>query len=726
MPVERPTFSESWYRVANLRPRLRSTVQVHRQHFRGQMWHVVQDPSSNQFFRLNEAAYHFVAMLDGRRTVAEAWHICNEELGDNAPTQGEAIQLLGQLYTSNLLHAELPPDAEGLFKRHRKRIRREVQGYMMNLLFIRIPLLDPDHFLNRWVSVFGRLFTVYGFIAWAVIICVGLYFLGGRFGDLADRASGILDPENLPLLYLSFIFIKIFHEFGHAFACKRFGRITGTGGEVHTMGVMFLVFTPLPYVDASSAWAFRKKTHRVVVGAGGMLVELAIAAIAAVVWASTSEGTTIHAITYNMMFIASVSTILFNANPLLRFDGYYILSDILEIPNLAQRSKQYLYYLVKRYAWRVKQARNPAHTAGERGWLAFYAVASTIYRVIICVGILLFVANKLFFLGAILAVAAFVAWVLVPLGKFVRYLATSGELARVRARAVVSTVMVILLVVGGIGLIPAPDRDRVEGVVEPVGLAVVYMDADGFVIDYLPSGTIVTPDGSPLLCAMNPELEAHKEGLLAERKRLKASQRLAQAQEEMTQAQILGEQIQALDEQINRVEEQLSSLEVHAPLAGTWLAPDIDRARGAYLRRGEGVGLVASLDRVLIRATAGQQEAAMLIDEADKDVKIIVKNRPDTTLSGTIVEILPAGQEQLPSAALGYAAGGSVATSPGDPQGTKAAERFFEIRISPNETSDVRLLSGQRVVVQFEKRRKPLMVQWWRSLLQLLQKRLHI
>src|SRR5512133_608341 len=112
MPVDRPTFSESWYRVAELHPRMRATVQVHRQYFRGNMWHVIQDPANNQFFRLNEPAYRFIALLDGKRTVAEAWKICNEQEGDNAPTQGEAIRLLGQLYASNLLSADLAPDTE--------------------------------------------------------------------------------------------------------------------------------------------------------------------------------------------------------------------------------------------------------------------------------------------------------------------------------------------------------------------------------------------------------------------------------------------------------------------------------------------------------------------------------------------------------------------------------------------------------------------------------------
>ena len=191
MPGDRPTFSEAWYRVAELRPRLRATVRVHRQHFRGRMWYVIQDPASNLFFRVNDAAYRFVGLLDGRRTVAEVWRICNEQIGDAAPTQGEAIQLLGQLYTSNLLRADLPPDTAGLFRRYRKRVTREVQGYLMNLLFIRIPLLDPDHFLNRCVGLFGCVFSKVGFALWLGLVGAGLYAIAGRGGDLIDRASGM-------------------------------------------------------------------------------------------------------------------------------------------------------------------------------------------------------------------------------------------------------------------------------------------------------------------------------------------------------------------------------------------------------------------------------------------------------------------------------------------------------------------------------------------------------
>jgi len=505
------------------------------------------------------------------------------------------------------------------------------------------------------------------------------------------------------------------------------------------MGVMFLVFFPLPYMDASSAWAFRNKWHRAIVGMSGVMAELSAAAIAAIIWANTSTGT-LHIIAYNVIFVASVSTLLFNGNPLLRFDAYYVLSDLLEMPNLGPRSRNYLYYLVKRYCWGLRRAQNPAHTPGEYGWFVFYGVASTAYRVFICVRILLFLNNRLpeelFILVPLLAFSAIVAWVFVPIGKFLRFLAIGAELARKRVRAVGSTLGAFCLIITFTGLIRMPDYWRVEGVVEPVDLAIVHAKSDGFVASFLPSGAKVSPGGSPLIRAINRELEAERKSSVAERRVLEVKRRLAEMQE-IAAAQILDEQIEALDERIARLEFELASLNLDPPLSGTWVAPDIEHATGTYLHRGQSIGFVASLDDVIVRATAVQKVAAML-EQAHKAVEIRVKGRPKLKLTGKIEKISPAGHELLPSEALGYAVGGSMPTLPEDPRGTRTAEKFFEVRIRPDADSPpkaglinagvagVRLLTGQRVVVRIRMSPKPLAVQWWRSARQLFQRRFHI
>jgi putative peptide zinc metalloprotease protein len=160
-------------------------------------------------------------------------------------------------------------------------------------------------------------------------------------------------------------------------------------------------------------------------------------------------------------------------------------------------------------------------------------------------------------------------------------------------------------------------------------------------------------------------------------------------------------------------------------IAGTWVSPDIEKAKGRYLRRGEPIGVVASLDRVQIRATAGQ-DLAGLMEQAYEQLDIRVKGRPEAMLRGKIEKILPAGQEVLPSQALGYAVGGSMPTLLQDPNGVRTAEKFFEILITPSPDSPVRLLCGQRIIARIQMPAKPLALRWWQSSRRLFQRRFHI
>jgi putative peptide zinc metalloprotease protein len=349
--------------------------------------------------------------------------------------------------------------------------------------------------------------------------------------------------------------------------------------------------------------------------------------------------------------------------------------------------------------------------------------------VFISVRILLFLNNRLpeqfFILVPLLALSAIVAWLLVPLWQFLRVLFTGPELHRYRFRAMVATVMVLVALVVGLGLIRVPDRWRVEGVVEPEQLALVYAEANGFVTECLPTDSSVVPGGPPLVSAVNRELESRRERLAAERLVLTARRRLAETHE-IAAAQILDKQIQALDEKIARVNRDLSYLNLPAPCVGTWVAPRIDRLVGTYVQRGQRLGFVGNLDQLIIRATAGQALVATLLEEADGRVEIRPRGRPDVELQGQIDKVFPAGHEELPSAALGYAAGGHVATDPRDPQAMQAAERFFEIRIKPSGPEAAQLRTGQRVVARIPMQPKPLLVQWWHAARRLFQRRFRI
>lgn len=392
---------------------------------------------------------------------------------------------------------------------------------------------------------------------------------------------------------------------------------------------------------------------------------------------------------------------------------------------------------------------------GERAWMFVYAVASTIYRLFILVMILLFLSNRLppdlIIVALGFAVMGFIAMFLVPAWKFVHYLATHQELLRVRGRAVVSTLIFVGAIVFAVGVMEAPDRSRVEGVVEPARLLVVHAAEDGFVTGTLASGADVRnvasvraamvaaltdvsglrvppPVGALgaretlILQSESPELVSTRARLAASREHLQAAWRLEQTRD-ISAAQRLAFQIEALDEQIALVDEQLKSLKLSASLEGTWVSPEIERLPGMYVRRGNQIGVLASLDRVIVRAVAGQD--VDVYDASDR-VEMRVKGRADLKFDGTITKRLKVGQERLPSAALGYAAGGQMAVTKDDPKGTRTPERFFELHITPDSDAVGQLLSGQRLVIRLEMKRKPYVVQWWRALQQLIQKRLYI
>ncbi len=764
MPIERPTFHESWYRVAALHPRLRTTVQISRQHFRGQPWHVVQDHTNNAFFRLAEPAYRFIGMLDGNRSVAEAWKQVNEQLGDEAPTQGEAIQLLGQLYTSNLLQAEVPADAHTLFARYKKRRNREVSSYLMNIMFARVPLIDPDAFLERWIKLLGWIFAPLGLVVWIILIGAGMYAIAQVPewpSRLFSSAGSVLSPDNLIFLYIAFAAIKACHEMGHAISCKKFGRQSGSGGEVHIIGIMFLVFTPVPYVDASSSWALTNKWHRAMVGAAGMWVELGIASIAAIFWANTSDTGThawMHAFAYNIMFVASFSTVIFNANPLLRYDGYYILSDLVEIPNLAQRSKDYIYYLVKRYVWNVRFARNPAYSTTEQVWLFCYAIASFIMRALVSFGIMFYLASvlngALIVLATAMAIAGIVTWVLVPLGQFVHYLATSGELGRVRGRAIATTLAFTAFVFTLVGLIPVPNRAGATGVVEPAEMQELFAGNDGFVrsIPALdndahpatrPGDILAMPTvkkGALIVDANSPELDSKRASLVAIREGKIVERNVASQNKELGKAKLLNDQVESLDEQLQQLDEQIDQLHLKSPIAGVLVIPDMESKQHGYLKRGDHVGTVADLKHLIVRAAASNELGGTLEKEGSRRVEIRVTGRPDILLTGVITRATPSGTNQLPSAALGVQAGGQFNIAPDDRSGTKTVENFFEIHIdalllesAPKPMMDryqkshiLPLYAGQRVVVRFDLQKQPIAQQAWTSLLQLFQKKFKI
>jgi putative peptide zinc metalloprotease protein len=709
------TFSESWYRVANQRICLRPGVKVRRQNFRGERWMVLENPFSNEFFRLRPAAYEFVARLRPDRTVEQVWRQCLDRFPDEAPSQESVIQLLSQLYFANLLQYDLAADSAQLFERFKKRRQRELGFNLLNLMFMRFPLLDPDRFLVRTLPLIGKLISPFGAAVWLLVVGAAGKMAVDHFDALRQQGEGILAPGNLLLLYLGLVFIKAIHEFGHAFFCRRFG------GEVHVMGVMLMIFTPMPYVDATSSWSFRSRWQRTLVGAAGMISELFFAALAMFVWANTAPGT-VHSLAYNMMFVASVSTLIFNINPLLRFDGYYILSDLLEIPNLNQRAVQQLRHLAERHLFGVKKSDSPAHNHREAGWYTFYGITSGIYRVVVFSGVLFTVADRFLIIGMVMAVVCLISWVTVPVVRFVKYLATSPQLDRVRPRAaaVTSGIAAVLLIL--LGVVPFPAGFRAPGVVMAAQRTQIANQTSGAVEKLLAQSGAAVKRGQPLLQLKNSELEIQLASTRAHFAEVNA--RLLQAmQNDSADIAPLTRLSESVGAQLRKFAEDQEHLVVRAPHDGFWVAPGIEDYLGRQVNRGSDLGLLVNPAAFEFVAGVRQEDVDALFDREIRRAAVRLNGDAATAIPVKTWRVIPGEQKTLPSAAMGWKAGGEIPVAADDNNGSRAAEPFFEVIGQLEASAPVVLLDGRSGKIRFALPAEPLLPRWCRSLWQLLQKR---
>lgn len=713
MAEDRKLFSESWHRVGPQKIRLRPSVRVRKQFFRGELWFVARDAYSDQFYRFRPEAWDFISRLDGTRTVEDIWQQAIERNGEAAPGQQEVIQMLASLYNGNLIVSDFPADVATLFERQKKRLSREWKARIFGIFFLRIPLWDPDAFLGRTLRYLQPLLSWPGVILWTILVGIGLSKVIGEWDALFDQSAGVLDPGNLPLLLLAFVLAKVLHEFGHGYALKRLG------GEVHAMGITFLVFTPIPYVDATQAWALRERWKRVWVGSAGMIVEFALAAAAAIIWSSTGPGL-LNAWCYNLMIAASVSTLLFNINPLLRFDGYYILADLTDSPNLQPRSGRMWAYLTERYAFGGRFAQNPANGVGDGIWLASFGLASYVYRIFITFTIVMFVADRYLGLGFLAAVLTIVGLVFVPIYKVFAYLLHEPRIERVRGRAwAVSAGFVALLVVL-LGLIPAPRHLRAPGILQAKEAAYLMAGAPGEVV--FPDTVPATVEGGELVARLaNPQLELEIQRLEAEEVRLEALYRAQLAREGLGR-EALEERRRATSLRLAELRDQLQNLELRIPRSGRWSGDQPRELQNRWVNRGQAIGEIVPEGDWRFLAVLSQQDSAELFEQEVRRLGIRFPGTAGMEVEPTRMEVVPGQQEYLPSAALGWPSKGPVRTKANDETGRRTAEPFFLV-VMDVEGTQAPLWHGRTGVARLTVDPEPLGFQWYRWLRQAVQER---
>ena len=708
MSTDTPLQSSLWYRIADLRPRLLSRARLHRHRYRGELWYLLQDPASGKVHRFTASARLLLAAMDGRRSIDEIWRLAQRELGDAAPTQDEVLQLLGQLHSADLLQTDVSPDALEIFERGQTQDKAKSRRSWANPMSLRVPLVDPGAFLDRHARLWRMLWGRAGAIVWLLVVLPALMLLPARWHELTHNlADRVLQADSLVLLLVVFPLLKALHELGHATATR------ARGGEVHDMGLMLLVLMPVPYVDASAATVLPSRWARALVGAAGMVVELFIAALAFYLWLALEPGM-LRAVCFNVMLVAGVSTLVFNGNPLLRYDAYYILADLLEVPNLARQATRYWGYLFERYLMRVRDAVSPAQTLSERLWFAFYGIASTVYRLFVTVAIALFIGGKFFFIGVLLALWAVVMMAVMPVVKGLQQLNERPALRERRGATLAGGAVVLGALVLLIAMLPVPFRTQAEGVLWLPEQALVRAGASGFVVGLAaPADSPVRP-GQLLVRSRDPALEARLRLTEARVSELEASH-LQEYTNDRPRAELVARQLELEREALATVRRQASGLLVSAAVGGVFKLQKPDDMPGRYHRQGEVLGYVLGDDRPIVRVVLAQAEAAAVAAET-RAVALRLADDLPKVLSGRILRSVPAAADEVPSAALLAAGGGRLAGDPRDPNGRKTMEKVFVVDVQPTQPLSRAAVYGQRVHLRFEHQPTPLGVQWYEGL----------
>lgn len=416
------------------RPDLEFTPQVHE----GAMHYVVKDPASLAYYRFDESDHFLLEKMDGSHTMEEIREEFERRFRPRRLSLEDLEAFAQNLLNSGLAIHDLPQAGRQLYDRYRKRWWKEWLRVFTNILYIEIPLFDPDPILGVLLRYFGWIFTR-AFLVFSVCFMLSaLLLVGTHFREFYARlpsAQEFFGFKTAVSLWVAIGLVKILHEFGHGLACK------AQGGESHDMGVLFMCLSPCLYFNVSDAWMLPDKWRRIIVGLAGIYIELMIAAAATFVWWNTQHATTANRLALSLMVVCSANTLLFNGNPLLRFDGYYVLADWLEVPNLRERANNYLKYLAMVHCLGIEMPPEPPMAFARRVLFVIFAVASYIYGWVVTFSVLWFLSRFLapYKLGsvsmmlAMFSVASMIGWPLYYLG---RNLHRRGKLPTMQPRRV--------------------------------------------------------------------------------------------------------------------------------------------------------------------------------------------------------------------------------------------------------------------------------------------------
>lgn len=704
---------DAWKAIAASRPILKAGLSTSIHRYRGKQWWVIRDDDTHRVFRVPIEALPLVSQLKGERTLQQLYQVYREQCRESSLEQEEVQSLLYQLEMQDLVAGLNPLGLEKLTSRRKKQNRLALFSKYGNPASFKLPLMDPSRYSEFLLRVAAWFFNPYAFVLWATLVATSAVLAAMHWREISDNLNDqFFSAENALLGIVVYAVIKAVHEFAHVLAVSRYG------GRCKEIGLLFIAFVPVPYVDASQSALLANKWHRVWVSLAGIQSELLLAATATFVWL-TVEPSLLRAAMYNVMMIGWINTLLLNGNPLQRFDGYFAMQDAFELPNLATRSANAYSYLARYYLLADKTADKPDYQAKEWAWFLVYWPASWCFRTVIMFTIALYLAEHIPYVGWMLAAWTLIQMFAIPLIKFVFFMIKSNKETKgslpVR-RGVLLTLLMGLFVT----CVPLPNNSVVEGVVWLPESHRVRASSSGFIaaVNVAPSSfvnyqqTLVTLH-APLLTLQRDEKRAH----LIQLQR----QHDADLVDDKVKAVITQERIKQVKFEVAELNRKLDELVVYAPVDGRFVALEESVSLGTYVKKGDSLGEVQPSDYSVVKAVIPMDQIDLVRDQL-VNVQVRATHAPFATSEARIERLAPGATQTLPSEVLTIDGGGSFAVSGQEKLTTHQLFYIADVRLSNPE----RFYGGERVAVRFQHQYQTLVVQVTRLVRQTLLRRLDV
>lgn len=690
-------------RLRNVCVGVRGDLEVSRHIMQGRPSYVIRDPLTFRSHRLDAADYDAFVRLNETTPLGDVFAQWAAAHGADDAQEQPFYQFVLTLHRLGFLHLPISDDRQ-LYRRYAARRDAAARGRLTRLLFCRIPLFNPDAFLQRTLFVGRILFSRPMFIAWAVLMSAAAYIACTTDALTSAPLAALWTTANLPAIWITLIVLKLFHEFGHAYACRVHGA------HVPEMGAYLILGTPCAYVDASASWGIPCRRQRIVICLAGMYVESFFAALAVLVCAA-ADSPLVNALALNVVLLAGTMTVVFNINPLMRYDGYYILSDLLSIPNLRQRAFAFVKRLAARSLLGVS-APLPLVSRRDAAILTLFGASTAVYRVMLLGGIAALLAWRLGFLGLFLA-ACFVGGALIGvLRGAARYLWLADETQPVRRRAVAVSLLLFVGLPAAAALLPLPGAVYASGVLRREREAVIRNDVPGFARFDAAAATDGVRRGEVLFALENEDVELAV---------IEAATRLDQAlirynaalATNPVDARQQAERIASLRAALSYQQSRAAALNIAAPFDGKIVAADIRDIDGRFCPIGTAFVTLVDGDWQ-VRTLLSQAEFDEARPQTGDAVEFRPAGRPAMICRGSVLRVEPAGRRRIDLSALTSTAGGDI---PVDPSRGEAGEPYFEVVIRI-EHADPRILRYNMTGrVRFPARPAPLARQLYRRLL---------